>query len=143
MFYYLSMIYGKKRSWERVDVEVLVIHRSDGVLLPVEIHWPDGRRWILELLGDARRGRVEHIGKYAIVYKVNVITPSGRRYKRNLYLDENNRNWFIVRHEFARGRPIIVDQHGIEHFCTIPKRYGKAYCDPEMWRICPIGNNCV
>lgn len=137
------MIYGARRKWERVEVEVVVKHRLDGAMLPIEVCWEDGRRWRVELLGDARRTRVEHLGNYALAYPVYIVTQSGKRFKRKLYYDPENHKWFVVRHEFAKGRPIIIDQHGQEHFCTIPQRYGKSYCDPEMRRNCPIDNNCV
>lgn len=137
------MVYGRRKQWEKVEVDVVVLHRADGMMIPMEIRWPDGRHWKVEALSNGgRRQRVEHIGTYAIVYPVNLILPSGRKIKKKLYLEERRSSWFVVRHETAKGRSFVTDAHGAMHYCDIPQKYGKKHCDNEMRRRCPVRERC-
>lgn len=131
------MLYDHKRGWDRIDVDVVALHFADGVVMPIELRWADGRSWKLVCRAPGKRGRAEHVAGDALVYPVDVILPSGARRSRKLYYDFRHGKWFIERYETLEGRPLFVDTRtGAEYFAQAPNKCPGSICFERLCSHC-------
>lgn len=83
------VVYGRgPRAWRRQYVEVLALHRLDGSMKPMRIHWLDGRNFDCELIKPSTRDVCTYTGGRALKFVVRI-----KGNERVLYYDEAR--WFV------------------------------------------------
>lgn len=75
-------------TYRRHKVAVMVLHATDGSMYPTEMIWDDGRRFVVELVGEPTLTRCRKTGGDAALYPVKV---NGQ--PRDLY--RGNDGWFV------------------------------------------------
>lgn len=87
----------KEPASAKIYIDVHVEFRSDGVMLPREIIWEDGRRFEIDRVLDIRQAAAMKAGGQGDRYTINV--QGQERYlffERNASLSGNNiGRWFI------------------------------------------------
>lgn len=75
-------------TYRKHKVAVMVLHATDGSMYPTEMLWDDGRRFIVELVGEPTLTRCKKTGGDAVLYPIKL---GGQR--RDLY--RGNDGWFV------------------------------------------------
>ena len=72
----------------RIELDIIVEHRKDGLALPKTIIWDDGRRFDIDRVLDIRKAAATKCGGIGICYICRI---RGREYR---IFDEDGK-WFI------------------------------------------------
>lgn len=85
-------------EYKKIYVEVVASFREDGLLLPCEIVWEDGRRYEIDRVSDIRPGASMKVGGQGDRYTIWLNGQQRYLYfERNASLRGNNiGRWFVV-----------------------------------------------
>lgn len=80
------VVYGGRPETERVPVEVIARISEDGLVTPIRVLWPDGRRF--EVWVTHREQRYDRMTRTPVTeYTVDVPLPNGSRRATHMWWD--------------------------------------------------------
>lgn len=83
---------NSKKKYKKQYVDVFVLYRSDGSIIPMSIEWIDGSRYLIDKVLDVRRSSSLKCGGTGIRYTVKI---QGKQ--RMLFFEDmpDRQRWFL------------------------------------------------
>jgi hypothetical protein len=76
----------------KILIDVVVLHRSDGVLIPIKVIWEDGKKYNIDKVLDIKKRASHKVGGYGLRYSCIIMGSL-----KFLWLEkfEDSSRWFV------------------------------------------------
>lgn len=87
---------SNKKKYKKQYIDVFVLYRADGRIIPMSIEWTDGSRYIIDSVIDVRRAASLKCGGTGIRYTIKI---QGKQ--RMLFFEDmpDKQRWFLEAEE--------------------------------------------
>lgn len=90
-------VFGQQPEREKKYVDVVALTTSDGLVIPMEVRWDDGRRYRIDKVTDRRQAHSLKVGGTGMRYTVRI---GGAQ--THLWYDDYRKRWFVEAKRIAQ-----------------------------------------